>query len=144
MPEEASTLVVTPRLHVPLAEFEWSFARSSGPGGQNVNKVNSKAQLRWKVAENTSLPEGVRERFKSQFGNRISQEGDLVLVSQRYRDQPKNIEDCLAKLREMLLQVAAAPKRRRPTKPSRAAKQRRLNEKKAKSERKATRRERFD
>lgn len=136
-----STLAVDNRLHIPLDEFEFTYARSSGPGGQNVNKVNSKALLRWPVCTSPSLPEAVRHRFLNRYGNRITAEGDLLISSQRFRDQAKNVDDCLEKLREMLTAVAAPPVRRKRTKPSRASIKRRLENKRRKSEKKRGRRE---
>jgi ribosome-associated protein len=133
-------LVVNSTLSVPLAEFEFTFARSGGPGGQNVNKVNSKATLRWGVKASPSLPEGVRQRFLAKNRRRITTEGDLVLSSQRYRDQGRNVADCLDKLRDMLEQAAIEPKPRKKTKPSRAAKRRRLEDKRHRSARKEGRR----
>jgi len=132
-------LLVNRRIRIPTDEFTWTFARSGGPGGQNVNKLNTKAVLRWPVAESPSLPDEVAERFLKRYANRITNEGELVLASQRYRDQARNIDDCLEKLRSMLASVAEPPKKRRPTKPSRAAKRRRLEEKKRRSERKQMR-----
>jgi len=133
-------LVVTARLKIPLKEFTFTFARSSGPGGQNVNKVNTKATLRWAVATSPSLPETVRQRFTARYGRRITNEGDLVISSQRFRDQGRNVADCLAKLRSMLAEAATVPKRRKPTKPSRASHQRRLAQKRARSLKKQLRR----
>lgn len=132
-------LEVNARIRIPLEEFEFSYARSSGPGGQNVNKVNSKATLRWSARQSVSLPPDVRERFLIRFGSRLTNEGDLLITSQRYRDQGRNVDDCLEKLREMLLAVAVAPKKRRPTKPSRAAKERRLESKQQQSRKKERR-----
>lgn len=127
-------LQVTPRIAIPDEELRFSFARSSGPGGQNVNKVASKATLHWSVTTSPSLPDDVRERFLSSFPSRITKEGDIVISSQEYRDQPKNIAACLDKLADMLRQVAKAPKKRRPTKPTKGSKLRRLNEKRLRSE----------
>lgn len=132
-------LVVDHLLSVPLDEIRFSFARSSGPGGQNVNKVNTKAVLRWSVVDNRSLPEAVRERFIQAYQSRLTKEGELVLHGERYRDAPKNRDDCLSRLRAMLAAVAAAPKRRRPTKPTRGAVHRRLADKTKQSEKKRQR-----
>ncbi|MBN1588413.1 MAG: aminoacyl-tRNA hydrolase [Pirellulales bacterium] len=132
-------LVVTPRLKIPLKEFQFTFVRSSGPGGQNVNKVSTKAQLRWPVVESPSLPEAVRGRFQAKFRRRITADGDLLVTSQRFRDAGRNVADCLEKLRAMLLEVAAAPKTRRPTKPTRASKRRRLDAKRRLSQKKQRR-----
>ena len=133
-------LVVTPRLKIPLREFRFTFARSSGPGGQNVNKVNSKATLRWSVSSSRSLPEGVRHRFVARYRRQINSEGELVMTSQRFRDAGRNVADCLEKLRKMLGEVAVAPKRRKPTKPTAGSVRRRLEEKRRRSRKKDSRR----
>jgi len=133
-------LVVNRRIRIPSSEFRFTFARSAGPGGQNVNKVNTKVTLHWPVDSSPSLPEDVRERFRSKYSRRINKNGELVIYSQRYRDQGRNVDDCLDKLREMLLDVATAPKKRKATRPSRASKERRLRDKKAKSQTKESRR----
>lgn len=137
-------LVVDDRISIPLAEFEFSFARSPGPGGQNVNKVNSKALLKWAIKDSSSLPETVKQRFLTKFSRRISKEGFLIISSSRYRDQARNVDDCTNKLKELILSVAEEPKIRKKRRPSAAAKQRRLNEKKKISERKQGRSNRFE
>jgi ribosome-associated protein len=137
-------LRVNGRIQIPLAEFEFSFARSSGPGGQNVNKVNSKAVLRWPIRTSPTLPADVRERFVAKYGNRVTTEGDVVIASQTYRDQGRNVADCLEKLSEMLLSVATRPKIRRPTKPTKGAKERRLKSKQINSQKKQGRQRRSD
>jgi ribosome-associated protein len=129
-----------PRISIPLAEFEFSYARSSGPGGQHVNKVNSKAILRWDLKEAT-LAADIKRRFQLKYRNRITTEGELVLSSQRYRDQSRNRDDVLEKLRLMLLEVATPPTRRKPTRPSRASKERRLKKKRFTAEKKNRRQE---
>lgn len=144
MVETPKYLTVNRRLRIPLDELQFTFVRSSGPGGQNVNKVNSKAVLRWRVTESPSLPAAVRQRFIEKYGHRLTKEGELLLGSQRYRDQQRNVEDCLDRLRVMLLEAATPPKKRRPTKPTRASKERRLEEKRQSSERKRRRQQRFD
>ena len=137
-------LVVNARLQIPLREFQFTFARSSGPGGQNVNKLNTKALLRWPVMTSPSLPETVRRRLAAKHRRRITSEGDLLVTSQRFRDAGRNVADCLEKLRAMLAEAAVAPKPRRPTKPSRASVRRRLEQKRRKSRKKDQRREKFD
>ena len=137
-------LIVSRQLQIPLAEFEITFARSSGPGGQNVNKVNSKAVLRWAVSRSLALPEEVRERFLRKFASRLTTEGELLVTSQRYRDAPRNAQDCLEKLRAMLLGVAQPPKRRRATRPTRGSVERRLQGKHRQSAAKQNRRVRED
>jgi ribosome-associated protein len=132
--------VVNSHIQIPESEFEWSFVRSSGPGGQNVNKVSSKAVLRWKALASTALAGGVRERFLARYGRRLTAEGELIVSSQRYRDQRRNIDDALAKLRAMLEAIAQPPKGRRKTKPTRAAVAERIQSKQARSRIKQMRR----
>jgi ribosome-associated protein len=133
-------LEITPLLQIPDSEFTWSFARSSGPGGQNVNKVASKAVLRWDVAVSSALPEDVKIRLALQQKRFFTQEGSLIITSQRHRDQERNREDCLEKLRAIILQALAVPKARKKTRPSRGSKRRRLQEKKRRSDVKQNRR----
>ncbi len=133
-------LFVTPQLRIPLDEFSFTFARSGGPGGQNVNKVNSKAVLRWQVLESPSLDERVRARFVEQNRNSITEAGEFITTSQRYRDQPKNIDDCHEKLRDLLTRAAVQPKRRRATKPTAGSRRRRLSDKRLRSAAKQLRR----
>jgi ribosome-associated protein len=129
----ARTLRVGDRIRVDGGELRFQFARSAGAGGQNVNKHSSKAILRWSVGAAPGLPPDVRERFLHRFARRITRDGDLVLASQRYRDQRRNVEDCLDKLAAMLAQVAEAPAPRRPTRPGRGSAERRLRDKRIRS-----------
>jgi ribosome-associated protein len=133
-------LNVSPVIQIPLSELEFTFARSGGPGGQNVNKVNSKAILRWAILESPSISEEVRSRFLSKYAKRLTSDGILILVSQRYRDQPSNCDDCLEKLKEMLAAVAVRPIPRRATRPTLGSKKRRVEAKREKSVKKQGRR----
>jgi ribosome-associated protein len=126
-------LRVDARIRVPLRELEWTDAASGGPGGQNVNRVHTKMQLRWPLARTSALPADVLERLRAAHARKITTEGDLVISSQRYRSQQRNAEDCLEKLREILLGVARAPRVRKPTRPTRGSRERRLGEKKRRS-----------
>ncbi|MCA9087404.1 MAG: aminoacyl-tRNA hydrolase [Planctomycetaceae bacterium] len=135
----SSELIVNSRVRVPFAELEFNFVRSSGPGGQNVNKVNSQAQLHWDVASNSTVPEEVKLRLQTLQRRRFTKEGVLVLNSQRYRDQVKNRQDCLDKLTAMLQAAAERPTVRKPTRVSRGQKEARLREKRQQSQRKARR-----
>ena len=123
-------LEITPSLKIPAAELRLSFARSGGPGGQNVNKVSSKAVLHFDVVGSPSLPADLRARFLEQYKSRITNAGEVVIHSEEFRDQPKNIAACYEKLRQMVLAVLRPPKKRRATKPTRGSKVRRLNAKK--------------
>jgi ribosome-associated protein len=133
-------LPITANLIIPEAELRLSFARSSGPGGQNVNKVSSKAVLHFDVVASPSLPPDVRARFLTRFASRVTNAGEVVIHSDEYRDQPKNIQAGYDKLKQMILEVLRPPKKRRATKPTRGSKVRRLKEKKSRSQVKEGRR----
>ena len=111
------------------SEIEESFVRASGPGGQNVNKVSSAVQLRFDLSGSRSLPEDVRERLRRLAGRRLTREGVIVIIAQRCRSQERNRQDALDRLVALVRRAAEAPTPRRPTKPSRAAKERRLQAK---------------
>lgn len=132
-------LVVSDRIRIPLWEIVFRFVRSSGPGGQNVNKVSSKAVLRWPAAASPSLPDDVRGRFLERFASRVTAKGEVVLACDRHRDRERNRDDCLEKLRGMLAEVAAPPKPRRKTRASRGSVERRLESKRIRSEQKRQR-----
>jgi ribosome-associated protein len=127
-------------IRIPDSELRWSFVRAGGPGGQNVNKVASKAVLRWDLVGSPSVPADIKSRLLTQQRRRITSEGELVLNSQRFRDQERNRQDCLEKLREMVQQAAKRPTPRRPTKPTRGSRFARLREKHHRATIKATRR----
>src|SRR5262245_48955670 len=133
-------MFVPPDIHIDDEELRFTFVRSSGPGGQNVNKVNSKAVLRWNVVAAVGLPTAVRDRFVSRFKNKLTGDGELVITSQRFRDQKRNEVDCREKLRAMLEAVARPPKRRKNTRPTRASIERRKQQKRETSLRKQGRR----
>jgi ribosome-associated protein len=132
-------LFISPRVTIPAEEFAWSFARGSGPGGQNVNKVNSKAVLRWSPGLSPSLPADVRQRFLTRFASRLTDDGELILSSDEHRDQPQNMRACVDKLREMIVAVLRPPKIRRPTKPTAGSQRRRLASKQQRAETKRRR-----
>jgi ribosome-associated protein len=119
----------------PAPELSFSFSRGGGPGGQNVNKVSSRVTLHWPVTE-SSLPSDLKLRFIARYGNRLNRDGVFILHSDSYRDQPRNRQDCLDRLSDMLQAVATPPKVRRPTKIKRSAKEKRLKAKKQTSRKK--------
>ena len=117
------------RLGVREEEFEERFLPSQGPGGQNVNKVSSAAQLRFDARHSPSLPERVRERLERIAGTKLTKEGVIVITANRFRTQDANRRDAIDRLVEMIAAAAHQPKFRVPTKPSRAAKVKRVEEK---------------
>ena len=134
-------LEVTELIRIPEEELEWSYARSGGPGGQNVNKVASKAVLRWKAALTVAaIPEPARVRMRTRFPSRFTTEGDAVIQSQKYRDQERNRLDCIEKLTEMIRVSLVEPAVRKVTKPTKGAKRRRVADKRRLSQKKQGRR----
>ncbi|MBA4189233.1 MAG: aminoacyl-tRNA hydrolase [Planctomycetaceae bacterium] len=134
-------LEVTELIRIPEEELEWSYARSGGPGGQNVNKVASKAVLRWKAALTVAaIPEPARVRMRTRFPSRFTTEGDAVIQSQKYRDQERNRLDCIEKLTEMIRVSLVEPTVRKVTKPTKGAKRRRVADKRRLSQKKQGRR----
>jgi ribosome-associated protein len=111
------------------SEIEESFVRASGPGGQNVNKVSSAVQLRFDLSGSRSLSEDLRERLARLAGRRLTRDGVIVIIAQRYRTQERNRQDALDRLIALIRRAAVPPIPRRPTKPSAAAKERRLEAK---------------
>ena len=122
-------IAITDTLDLDEAEISESFIRASGPGGQNVNKVASAVQLRFDVRHSRSLPQPVRERLERLAGHRLSQDGVLVITAQRFRSQERNRADALSRLVALIGRAATPPPLRRPTRPSAAARERRLADK---------------
>lgn len=123
-------------MEIPEQELAFEFIRSSGPGGQNVNKVATAVRLRFDVRNSTALSEEVKVRLLALAGRRATKEGELVLLGQRHRTQEKNRQDVVARLAELVARAAVAPRKRRATKPTRAAGARRLRAKKLQGDRK--------
>lgn len=123
-------LIVNERVRIPDDELRVAFVRSSGPGGQNVNKVSSKVELRWSPVDSRALTPVDRDYLLSKIGKTLTNEGELIIVSTLTRDQARNREDAEAKLVALLRAALTRPKVRRATKPSRGAKERRIAGKK--------------
>ena len=137
--EVMTGIYINEKLTIPEEELQWSFARSSGPGGQNVNKVNSKATMRWTPSPGR-MTRAVWNRFKILAKRYVTSEGEVVIQSQEHRDQPQNVEACRVRLKLLVRQALVVPKRRIKTKPSRSSQRRRLDEKKRHSAKKQSRR----
>ena len=130
---------ITRHISIDEKEIRESFVRAPGPGGQNVNKVATAVQLRFNARNSPSLPPEVRERLIRLAGRRINQDGELIIEANRFRLQEQNRADARARLIQLIRQAAAKPKVRRKTQPTRAAKARRLKNKRRKSENKKAR-----
>src|SRR5579862_143093 len=121
---------VTAYISIGEREIEESFGRSSGPGGQNVNKLWSAVRLRFDVRHSPALPNDVRARLERLSGSRLTREGVLVIIAQRHRTQARNRRDALDRLVELIRQAAVAPIKRRPTRPTKASRERQIEGKK--------------
>jgi len=133
-------IVISPKLTIPASELGLAFARSGGSGGQNVNKVSSKVELRWNLTASTAVAEEDRTWLLEKLGNRLTSDGTLIVVSQLTRDQVKNRDDAASKLALIVRTALERPKTRRPTRPTKSSKRRRVEGKKHRSEIKANRR----
>ncbi len=121
---------VTAHIAIDEREIDESFVRSSGPGGQNVNKLATAVQLRFDVRRSPSLPQDVRERLMRLAGSKLTRGGELVIIAQRHRTQARNRDDALDRLLALIRQAAVAPVKRRPTRPTKASRERRIEGKK--------------
>jgi ribosome-associated protein len=134
-------IAITEQFAIPDEEVEWSYARSGGPGGQNVNKVSSKAVLRWRVAATAvPIPLAAWSRMRARFPSRFTAEGEVLITSQEHRDQERNRQACVEKLVGMIVESLVEPTVRKKTKPGKGAKRRRLADKKQNSAKKQSRR----
>ncbi len=132
-------LLIRPGVCIPARDLSVRAVRASGPGGQNVNKVSSKVELRFDLQGNTSLRPEVRARLKRQNPGRVASDGALLITCQATRSQQQNLEEARGILSALVLMALVVPKKRRPTKPSRAAKARRLDAKRKHSDKKRQR-----
>ena len=128
--DSESRIVISPRVSIGMDELQFSFIRSSGPGGQNVNKLSTAVQLRFDAAHSPSLGHGMLRRLLRMAGRRATSAGEIVITAQRFRTQEANRRDAIERLSELLRAASVEPKRRVKTKPTRAARERRIEAKK--------------
>ena len=143
-PRVPTTLDILPRLRVPGAELSLAYAASSGPGGQNVNKVASKAVLRWSVRDSAALRPDDRALLLSRLASRLTTEGVLVLACDRHRDQGQNVEEVLERLKDVVRAALHRDAPRKATRPTRGSRERRITGKRRRSEVKRGRRDAGD
>lgn len=132
-------LIINDDITIPGSELSWTAVTSGGPGGQNVNKVATKVQLRWELADSQALPDWARERLVVLAGRKIDQAGNLLISSSTTRSQDRNLELARERLAELVRAALERPRERRPTRPSRAARARRVETKRRISQKKASR-----
>jgi ribosome-associated protein len=132
-------LQVDDTLAIPESELDWTYVRSGGPGGQNVNKVASKAVLRWNLVASPSVPADVKLRLRAAYPAHVTTEGEFLVTSQKYRDQGRNRDECREKLVRMLRRALVVQAPRVKTRPSKSSKLRRLANKKRQAKRRSER-----
>lgn len=136
-------LQINKRITIMSSEISFTSSKSSGPGGQHVNKTESKATLKWSFSENQSLKVAEVDRLIFLAGKRVKADGCIHLSSEAHRSQKKNQQECLKRLRELVIKAITPPKKRKPTKVPRRKKEERLKAKRKQSEKKSLRREKF-
>ncbi len=134
-----SELQINATLAIPMDEFHTSFIRASGPGGQHVNKSSTAVQVRFDVLRSPSLSDDIRQRLIQIAGNRMTLAGELIVTAQRFRSRERNRLDALERIASLVRRATIVPKKRRRTKPSRAARKKRLNDKRKRGEQKRQR-----
>ena len=134
-----SDVEVSPRLRIPASELSVEFVRSSGPGGQHVNKTSTQAQVRWNLWASAALQNDEKTRLAEKLSSRLTASGDLILSCDQSRSRERNLQTCLLRLSRLLSEGLARPKPRRPTKPTRGSQRRRLEAKRRRGETKRLR-----
>lgn len=137
-------LAINNKIVIPASLLNYSAVRASGPGGQNVNKVATKIEIRFNPYSFYGFSNAVRTRLLKLAGSRVDSEGNIIISSQKYREQHRNIVDAREKLKHLILKALRPPKPRKPTKPTRASIERRIASKKKKSEKKSMRKKQLD
>lgn len=140
MPRLPAEIRVTRRVRVFPHEVALSYARSGGPGGQHVNKTSTKVLLRWNLETTAALTEEQRERVRAKLAHRLTEDGELLVTSEAYRDQSRNVDDAVAKFAAILRDALHVPRPRKATKPTKASKRRRLDAKRRRGDIKRRRR----
>jgi ribosome-associated protein len=136
----ADDLVITSRVTLPAAELEYTASRASGPGGQHVNTADTRIQLRWNLEASTALSDVQKDRVRRALASRLTADGDLVLASDSHRSQRRNRDEVTQRLASLLREALRPPKPRKKTKPTRASRERRLQDKKRRAQIKKDRR----
>lgn len=139
----ADDLIITSRITLPVAELSYTASRSSGPGGQHVNTADTRIQLRWNLEASTAFGPTQKARLRRALASRLTEDGDLLLASDAHRSQRRNREDVTQRLAALLREAVTPPKPRRKTSPTRASRERRLEEKKRRGQIKKNRRGEF-
>lgn len=134
-----SELQINATLSIPIDEFQATFIRASGPGGQHVNKSSTAVQIRYDVTRSASLPDDVRRRLIQIAGNRMTTAGELIVTAQRFRSRERNRLDALERIAALVRRAAIVPKKRRRTRPSGASRKKRLDDKRKRGDRKRLR-----
>jgi len=140
----AIALVINDKVEIPLSELVYTASRSSGPGGQHVNTSDTRIQLRWNVKESVALDETDRALVLKVLASRLTEAGDLILASDSHRSQRRNREEVTQRLVTLVREALIPPKPRKKTKPSRASREKRLDEKRKKAQTKKDRGKKYD
>ena len=137
-------LIINDEVNIPLSELVYTASRSSGPGGQHVNTTDTRIQVRWNVKESAALGDVEKARLLKNLASRLTEAGDLILAGDTHRSQRRNREDVTQRLADLVREALIPPKPRRKTKPSRASREKRLDEKRKKARTKKDRGKKYD
>jgi len=140
----ADDLIINDRITIPAAELSFTASRSSGPGGQHVNTTDSRIQVRWNLEASTVFTDPQKERLRRALQSRLTESGDLILASEAHRSQRRNREEVVQRLAALIRENLTPPKPRKKTRPTRASKERRLEDKKRRSKVKKGRQDKDD